>query len=61
VLSYKFWQRHYRGDPAVVGRTIQLTHKSYTILGVMPPRFTWTNPGKAGFPGAGGARGIRQP
>lgn len=31
VLSYKFWQRHYRGDPAVVGRTIQLTHKSYTI------------------------------
>jgi len=41
VLSYKFWQRHYRGDPAVVGKTIQLTHKGYTILGVMPPRFTW--------------------
>jgi predicted permease len=41
VLSYKFWQRHYRGDPAVVGKTIQLTHKTYTILGVMPPRFTW--------------------
>lgn len=41
VLSYKFWQRHYRGDPEVVGKTIQLTHKSYTILGVMPPRFTW--------------------
>ena len=41
VLSYKFWQRHYRGDPAVVGKTIQLTHKPYAILGVMPPRFTW--------------------
>src|SRR5580658_4355948 len=41
VLSYKFWQRHYRGDPAVVGKTIQLAHKTYTILGVMPPRFTW--------------------
>ncbi len=41
VLSYKFWQRHYRGDPAVVGKTIQVTHKTYTILGVMPPRFTW--------------------
>jgi len=41
VLSYKFWQRHYRGDPAVVGKTIQVTHKNYTILGVMPPRFTW--------------------
>ncbi len=23
VLSYKFWQRHYRGDPAVAGKTIQ--------------------------------------
>ena len=41
VLGYKFWQRHYRGDPSVVGQTIQLNHKSYTILGVMPVRFTW--------------------
>ena len=41
VLSYKFWQRHYVGDPAVVGKTIQLTHKTYTIVGVMPARFTW--------------------
>ena len=41
VLGYKFWQRHYRGDPSVVGKTIQLDHKSYTILGVMPVRFTW--------------------
>jgi len=41
VLSYKFWQRHYRGDPSVVGKTIQLNHKSFTILGVMPVRFTW--------------------
>ena len=41
VLSFKFWQRHYRGDPAVVGKTIQLNHKTYTVLGVMPVRFTW--------------------
>jgi putative ABC transport system permease protein len=41
VLSYKFWQRHYRGDPTVVGKTIQLNHKTYSILGVMPVRFTW--------------------
>lgn len=41
ILSYKFWQRHYRGDPSVVGKTIQLSHKPYAILGVMPPRFTW--------------------
>jgi predicted permease len=41
VLSWKFWQRHYNGDPAVVGKTIQLSHKSYAVIGVMPPRFTW--------------------
>src|SRR5580704_8836430 len=41
VLGYKFWQRHYHGDRSVVGRTIQLNHKTYVILGVMPVRFTW--------------------
>jgi predicted permease len=29
------------GDPNVVGRTIQLVHKPYQIVGVMPPRFKW--------------------
>jgi predicted permease len=41
VLGYKFWQRHYRGDPAVVGKNIQLNHKTFSIIGVMPVRFTW--------------------
>jgi len=41
VLSYKFWRRHYNSDPGVVGKNIQLVHKDYTILGVLPPRFTW--------------------
>ena len=41
VLGYKFWQRHYNGEPDVVGKTLQLVHKSYTIVGVAPPRFTW--------------------
>src|SRR5215475_479606 len=39
VLSNKFWMHHYNGDPTVVGKTIQLVHKTYTIIGVMPPRF----------------------
>jgi predicted permease len=41
VLGYQFWQRYYSGDPAVVGRTIQLVRKNYQIVGVMPPRFRW--------------------
>src|SRR5947208_6608704 len=44
VLTYHFWQRYFMGDPAVIGRTIQLVHKPYQIVGVMPPRFKWGNP-----------------
>ena len=41
VLGYKFWQRHFNGDPAVLGQTIQIVRKNYTIVGVAAPRFTW--------------------
>ena len=41
VLGYKFWQRHYGGDPSVIGKTIQLMRKNYTIVGVAGSRFTW--------------------
>jgi predicted permease len=41
VLSYRFWQRHFGSDPAIVGRNIQLAHKNYVVLGIMPQRFTW--------------------
>jgi putative ABC transport system permease protein len=43
VLSYLFWQRHFNADPTVVGRTLQLVHKNYTIVGVLPSRFTWND------------------
>lgn len=41
VLGWKFWQRHFGSDPGVVGHTIQLVRKTYTITGVAAPRFTW--------------------
>lgn len=41
VLSYKFWQRHYNSSRSVLGRTLELDHKKYAIVGVMPPRFKW--------------------
>jgi predicted permease len=43
VLSYKFWQRHFNSNPDVVGKTMQLVHKNYTIVGVAAPRFTWND------------------
>jgi len=41
VLGYKFWQRHFNSDPSVIGKTIQLLRKNYTIVGVAGTRFTW--------------------
>ena len=41
VLSYRFWRRHYSSNPDVVGRTLQLDHRNFEIVGVAAPRFTW--------------------
>ena len=39
VLSYAFWQSRFAGDRGVVGRSIELDARQYTIVGVMPPSF----------------------
>ena len=41
LLSYRFWGKYYLSDPNVVGRTLQLDHKNFEIVGVAAPRFTW--------------------
>jgi predicted permease len=39
VLGHSLWRRRFGGDPAVVGRTIQLSGLTFTVVGVMPPQF----------------------
>ena len=39
VLSHDFWQQHFGGDRAVVGRSVQLSDRPYQIVGVMPAGF----------------------
>ncbi|HEY6989278.1 MAG TPA: ABC transporter permease [Bryobacteraceae bacterium] len=39
VLSYSLWHRVFNGDPAAVGRSIDLAGASYTIVGIMPKTF----------------------
>ena len=36
VLSYAFWQKHFGGDRAVLGRSINLDDRAYTVIGVLP-------------------------
>src|SRR5215831_14630334 len=39
VLNYRFWRRYFGGDPRVIGRTLEMDHAPYTIVGVMPRSF----------------------
>src|ERR1039457_4325837 len=39
VVSYRFWQREYAGDPNVTSRTVGLNGRSYSIVGVAPRGF----------------------
>ena len=39
VIGYDLWQNRYAGDPAIVGKTIQINLHPYTIVGVAPKGF----------------------
>jgi predicted permease len=36
VITHGFWTKHLGGDPNVVGRTLALDGKPYTVIGVLP-------------------------
>ena len=38
MLGYRFWKAHFGGDPAAVGRTLQVGGERHTIVGVTPAR-----------------------
>ncbi|HWG20792.1 MAG TPA: ABC transporter permease [Terracidiphilus sp.] len=39
VLGYGLWQSHFGGDPAILGKTIEINLHPYTIVGVAPAGF----------------------
>ena len=41
VLSDSLWRKAFGADPAVVGRQVELGDAGYTVVGVMPPQFTF--------------------
>lgn len=48
ILSHGYWQRRFGGDPAVVGRTLQLSNFAFEVVGVMPPDFVFPYGGMLG-------------
>lgn len=41
MLGYRFWQSHFGGDPGVLGKTIEVAHQSYKIVGVLSSKIFW--------------------
>jgi predicted permease len=39
VIGFGFWQSHFGGDPAAVGKSISLDGTPYVVIGVMPREF----------------------
>ncbi len=39
VLTYPLWQRAFGGDPKILGQLITISARSYTVIGVMPPKW----------------------
>ena len=41
ILSYPFWQSEFHGDAGVIGRSVNIEGRGYTIVGVMPREFVF--------------------
>ncbi len=39
VISYRLWQTYFGSDPSIIGRTVQINKRPYTIVGVTPALF----------------------
>lgn len=40
VISNSFWRRSLNSDPAVIGKSLSLNQQPYTVIGVMPEKFS---------------------
>jgi predicted permease len=44
VLGYSLWQTRFSGDPAILGKIIEIQHQPFTIIGVAPEGFVGCMP-----------------
>ncbi len=44
ILTWGFWKRRFGGNPDIVGHTILLDSKPYTVIGILPAWFSYPNP-----------------
>jgi predicted permease len=44
ILNWGLWKRRFGGDPAVIGKTILLDARPFTVIGVLPAWFSYPDP-----------------
>src|SRR5258708_8131689 len=44
ILTYGLWNRRYGSDPAIVGKTVLLNARPYSVIGVLPSWFDYPDP-----------------
>jgi putative ABC transport system permease protein len=47
MLSHRLWQRRFAGDPALVGKTIQIDGVAHEVVGILPRDFSLQLPTEA--------------
>jgi putative ABC transport system permease protein len=50
IVSHGFWQRRFGSDPEFLGKTIQLNQRTYTVIGIMPAKFSFPVPSELWIP-----------
>jgi putative ABC transport system permease protein len=43
LISYRFWQRRFHGDPSAIGEKLHVGGYTYPIVGIMPASFQFPN------------------
>ena len=43
LISYRYWQQHFHGDPSAIGQSVHVGGYTSTIIGVMPESFQFPN------------------
>jgi putative ABC transport system permease protein len=44
VISERLWKRRFNADPMLVGKTLLLNGRNYTVIGIMPAKFEFPIP-----------------
>ncbi len=50
ILSNSTWQTHFGSEPAIVGSTVSLDRRPYTVIGVLGPEFRFFRPARVFVP-----------